>query len=95
MFRREKGVICVLQWQVKFAAEKSQAVLITHSCEDVKPLEGQLMFGEETFAIKNFINILRVKDDSKLKFPPTPGKSCTQSIPAGDTPSLNKAQMLR
>ena len=29
-------------WQVKFAAEKTQAILITRSCQDARLLAGQL-----------------------------------------------------
>ena len=56
------------RWQVKFAAEKTQALIISRSREDVRLLEGQLKFGVDTLAIKDSINILGVEVDSKLSF---------------------------
>ncbi|MPC99085.1 hypothetical protein E2C01_094480 [Portunus trituberculatus] len=56
------------QWQVKFAAEKTQALVISRSREDVRLIESQLKFGEDTFAIKDSINILGMEVDSKLSF---------------------------
>ncbi|MPC87272.1 hypothetical protein E2C01_082130 [Portunus trituberculatus] len=56
------------QWQVKFAAEKTQAVVISRSREDIRLIEGQLKFGEDTLAIKESINILGLEVDSKLSF---------------------------
>ena len=56
------------RWQVKFAAEKTQAMLISRSRRDVGLLEGQLRFGEDTLAIKESINVLGVEVDSTLSF---------------------------
>ena len=56
------------RWQVKFAAEKTQAMLITRSPWDVRLLEGQLKFGDDILAVKDSVNILGVEVDSKLSF---------------------------
>ena len=56
------------RWQVKFAAEKTQAILISCSCEDTRLLAGQLNFGKDTLAIQDSINILGVEVNSKLRF---------------------------
>ena len=56
------------RWQIKFAAEKTQAILITRPREDARLLAGQLKFGEDTLAIQDYINILEVEVDSKLSF---------------------------
>ena len=56
------------RWQVKFAAEKTQALLISRSREDANLLERQLKFGEDTLTIKDSINILGIEVDSKLSF---------------------------
>ncbi len=56
------------RWQVQFAAEKTQAILISRSREDARLLEGKLRFGEDTLAFKDSINILGVEVDSTLCF---------------------------
>ncbi|KAG0719442.1 hypothetical protein GWK47_050436 [Chionoecetes opilio] len=56
------------RWQVKFAAEKTQAMVISRSREDPRLLERKLKFGDDTLAIKNSINILGVDVDSRLRF---------------------------
>ena len=56
------------RWQVKFAAEKTQALVISRSQEDARLMEGKLKFGEDTLAIKDSVNILGVEIDSKLSF---------------------------
>ncbi|KAG0717235.1 hypothetical protein GWK47_054864 [Chionoecetes opilio] len=57
------------RWQVKFAAEKTQAMVISHSREDARLLEGKLKFGDiKDCAIKDSINILGVEVDSRLSF---------------------------
>ena len=56
------------KWQVKFAAEKTQAMIISRSHLDSRMLEGQLKFGEDVLAIKDSINILGVEVDSQLSF---------------------------
>ena len=56
------------RWQVKFAAEKTQAVLISRSREDARLLEGQIKFGGDVLAIQDSVNILGVEVDSKLCF---------------------------
>ena len=55
------------RWQVKFAAEKTQAMLISRT-RDARLMEGQLRFGEDTLAIKESVNILGVEVDSTLSF---------------------------
>lgn len=56
------------RWQVRFAAEKTQAIIISRSREDLRLLEGRLRFGEDTLAFKDSINILGVEVDSTLSF---------------------------
>ena len=56
------------RWQVEFAAEKTQAVLISRSRENARMLEGQIKFGVDTLAIQDSVNILRVEVDSRLCF---------------------------
>ena len=56
------------QWQVTFAADKTQAMLISRSREDIKLLERKLRFGTDTLEIKDSINILGVEVDSRLSF---------------------------
>ena len=56
------------RWQVRFAAERTQAILITHSRNEARLLAGQLWFGDDTLATQNSINILGVEVDSKLSF---------------------------
>ena len=56
------------RWQVKFAAKKTQAVLISRSQEDARMLEGQIKFGVDTLAIQDSVNILGMEVDSKLCF---------------------------
>ncbi|KAG0710838.1 putative RNA-directed DNA polymerase from transposon BS [Chionoecetes opilio] len=56
------------RWQVQFAAEKTQAMVILRSREDSRLLEGKLKFGDDTLAIKDSINILGVEVDSRLSF---------------------------
>ena len=55
------------RWQVKFAAEKTQAMLISRSWRDAKLLEGQLRSGEDTLAVKGSVTVL-VEVDSTLSF---------------------------
>ncbi|KAG0722238.1 hypothetical protein GWK47_044879 [Chionoecetes opilio] len=56
------------RWQVKFTAEKTQAMVISRLREDTRLLEGKLKFGDDTLAIKDSINTLRVEVDSRLSF---------------------------
>ncbi|KAG0714527.1 Retrovirus-related Pol polyprotein from type-1 retrotransposable element R1 2 [Chionoecetes opilio] len=56
------------RWQVQFAAEKNQAMVISRSRENSRLLEGKLKFGDDTLAIEDSINILGVKVDSRLSF---------------------------
>ncbi|KAG0710332.1 hypothetical protein GWK47_023035 [Chionoecetes opilio] len=56
------------RWQVKFAAEKTQALVISRSRKDARLLEGKLKFGDDTLALKDSINILAVEVDSRLSF---------------------------
>ena len=53
---------------MSFAVEKTQAMLISRSREDIRLLEGKLKFGEDTLAIQDTVNILGVEVDSKLNF---------------------------
>ena len=55
-----------MRWQVKFAAENTQAVSISLSREDAKMLKGQIKFRVSTLAIQESVNILGVEVDSKL-----------------------------
>ncbi|MPC95014.1 hypothetical protein E2C01_090206 [Portunus trituberculatus] len=52
-------------WQIKFAVEKTQALVISLSREDARHMEGQMKFGEDTLAIKVSINILGLEVDTK------------------------------
>ena len=56
------------RWQVKFASEKTQAMVISRSREDARLLQGKLKFGVDTLEIKDAINILGMEVDSKLCF---------------------------
>ncbi|KAG0721592.1 hypothetical protein GWK47_046184 [Chionoecetes opilio] len=51
-----------------FAAPETQAMVISRLSEDPRLLEGKLKFGDDTLAIKDSINILGVKVDSRLRF---------------------------
>ena len=56
------------RWQVKFAAEKTQAMVISRSREDARRLEGKLKFGDDTLALQDSVSILGVEVDSQLSF---------------------------
>ena len=56
------------RWQVRFAAEKTQAIIISRSREDARLVKGKLRFGGDTLAFKDSINILGVEVDSTLSF---------------------------
>ena len=44
----------ISRWQVKFAAEKTQVILISHSREDARLFAGQLRFSEDNLAIHDY-----------------------------------------
>lgn len=69
------------QWQVKFAAVKTKALVISHSQEDAR----QLKFGENTLTIKDSINILRVEVDTKLSFDHHLERAACKASLRGDT----------
>ena len=56
------------RWQVKFAAEKTQAIVISRSKEDARRMEGRLKFGNDTLTVQDSVNILGVEVDSQLSF---------------------------
>ncbi len=45
-------------WQVKFAATKTQAMVISRSLNDAKQLHQQLRFGNDIISLQDNINIL-------------------------------------
>ena len=56
------------KWQVKFAAEKTQAMVISRSSDDINTFQGRLKLGNDTIELSNSLEILGVQFDSKLTF---------------------------
>ena len=56
------------RWQVKFAPDKTQAMVISRSGEDARQLHGRLRLGNDTIPIQASVNILGVEVDSDLRF---------------------------
>lgn len=54
------------RWQVKFAAEKTQAMVISRSPRDLNELNGKLKFNNNNLEITSSLNILGVTFDSRL-----------------------------
>ena len=55
-------------WQVKFAAEKTQCMVISRSPNDSRMVQGRLSFNGGTLNITDHLNVLGVEFDSKLSF---------------------------
>lgn len=56
------------RWQVKFAAEKTQAMVISRSPRDLNEIRGKLKFNSKNLEIDSNLNILGVTFDSRLSF---------------------------
>ncbi|MPC92470.1 hypothetical protein E2C01_087561 [Portunus trituberculatus] len=56
------------RWQVKFAHEKTQAMMITRSQGEADHLRGRLRLGPDTIPLQDSIEILGVEMDSRLQF---------------------------
>lgn len=56
------------KWQIKFASEKTQAMIISRSREDSRLFEGKLKMGNNILSISDSANILGVDVDSSLSF---------------------------
>ena len=56
------------KWQVNFAAEKTQCMVISRSPNDSQMIQGRLSFNGGTLNIDDHIDILGVEFDSKLTF---------------------------
>ena len=56
------------RWQVRFAPEKTQAMVITRSPNDAILLDKKLKLGQDYIKINNSLSILGVEFDSKLTF---------------------------
>ena len=56
------------RWQVKFAAEKTQCMVISRSPNDSQRIQGRLLFNGGTLDTDDYINILGVEFDSSLTF---------------------------
>ena len=55
-------------WQVKFAAEKTQCMVISRSPNDSQLLQGRLSFNGDNLDIDDHLNVLGVEFDSRLSF---------------------------
>ena len=82
------------KWQIKFAAQKTQVILITRLREDARLLAGQLRFGEDTLAIQDYKHF-RGGGRLQTEFRPPPGERGPQSLPYGDTPASSKTPTRR
>ena len=56
------------QWQVEFAAEKTQCMVISRSPSDSQMIQGRLSFNGGTLNVDDHLNILGVEFDSRLSF---------------------------
>lgn len=56
------------RWQVRFAPDKTQAMVISRSREDARQLNGRLRFGNDTIPLQSSVDILGVEVDSQLRF---------------------------
>ena len=52
------------RWQVKFAPDKTQAMVVTHSQVDARELHGRLTMGDNTIPLQDSVSILGVEVDS-------------------------------
>ena len=67
---RQLGVIAEWgkRWQVQFAPEKTQAMVISRSLAAPQEVEGEVMFGSITLPLQECIKILGVDLDRELRF---------------------------
>ena len=56
------------RWQVKFAPDKTQAMVISRSQENTRQLQGRLRQGRDTILLQDSVDILDVEVDSQLRF---------------------------
>ena len=56
------------RWQVKFAPDKTQAMVISRSRDDAEQLRGRLKLGGDTIQLQESVDILGVEVDSRLRF---------------------------
>ena len=56
------------RWQVKFAPEKTQAMVVSSSHENARELRGKLMGDNNFIPLQDSMNILAVEVDSRLLF---------------------------
>ena len=56
------------KWQVKFAPDKTQAMVISRSQEDTRQLQRRLRLGRDTIYLQDSVDILGVEVDSQLRF---------------------------
>ena len=54
--------------QVKFAPDKTQAMVISRSQEDTRQLQGRLRLGRDNIPLQDSVDILGVEVDSQLRF---------------------------
>ena len=52
------------RWQVKFAPDKTQAMVVTRSHVDARELHGRLRMGDNTIPLQDSVSILGVEVDS-------------------------------
>ena len=56
------------RWQVKFAPDKTQTMMISRSQEDTRQLQGRLKLERDTIPLQDSADILGVEVDSQLRF---------------------------
>ena len=56
------------RWQVKFAPDKTQTMVISRSQEDTRQLQGRLKLERDTIPLQDSADILGVEVDSQLRF---------------------------
>ena len=56
------------RWQVRFAPDKTQAIVISLSQEDTRQLQGRLRLGHDIIPLQDSVDILGVELDSQLRF---------------------------
>lgn len=56
------------RWQVKFAPDKTQAMVVSRSPRDAREMRGRLRMGANTVPLQDSVDILGVEIDSRLLF---------------------------
>ncbi len=56
------------QWQVNFAPNKTQAMVVSRSTTALHEMEGRVWFGDTALPLEDHIRILGVDVDRKLRF---------------------------